>query len=129
MAFHTRRGRRACAGFTLIELLAVMAIIGALMSLVAPSFLKSNDRARETVLRHNLQAIRHALDDYRADHGGNPDTLEALVSARYLRELPMDPVTGRRDSWQPQRGEESGVNDVISGAKGAGLDGLDYASW
>jgi general secretion pathway protein G len=123
MAFHTRRGRRACAGFTLIELLAVMAIIGALMSLVAPSFLKSNDRARETVLRHNLQAIRHALDDYRAD------TLEALVSARYLRELPMDPVTGRRDSWQPQRGEESGVNDVISGAKGTGLDGLDYASW
>lgn len=129
MALHTRTGRRACAGFTLIELLAVMAIIGALMSLVAPSFLKSNDRARETVLRHNLQSIRHALDDYRADHGGNPDTLETLVSARYLREMPMDPVTGRRDSWLPQAGEDPGVNDVISGAKGKGLDGLDYASW
>ncbi len=129
MAFHIRPGKRSCAGFTLIELLAVMTIIGALMSLVAPSFLKSNDRARETVLRHNLQAIRHALDDYRADHGGNPDTLDALISARYLRELPMDPVTGRRDSWMPQRGDEPGVNDVISGAKGKGLDGIDYASW
>lgn len=129
MAFPIRPGRRASAGFTLIELLAVMTILGALMSLVAPSFLKSNDRARETVLRHNLQAIRHALDDYRADHGGNPDTLDALVSARYLRELPMDPVTGRRDSWLPQRGEAAGVSDVISGAKGKGLDGIDYASW
>lgn len=129
MAFRTKTGRRGCAGFTLIELMAVMAIIGALMALVAPSFFKSNDRARETVLRHNLQAIRHALDDYRADQGGNPDSLDALVTAKYLRELPMDPVTGRRDSWLPQTGEALGVNDVVSGAPGKGLDGLDYARW
>lgn len=129
MARDTRNGKRGCAGFTLIELMAVMAIVGALMSLVAPSFFKSNDRARETVLRHNLVAIRHAIDDYRADHGDNPDTLEILVSARYLREMPLDPVTGRRDSWKAQAGEAGGVNDVISGAKGKGLDGQDYASW
>ena len=129
MAFRTMIGKRGCAGFTLIELMAVMAIIGALMSLVAPSFFKSNDRARETVLRHNLQAIRHALDDYRADHGNNPDSLNALVTNKYLRELPMDPVTGRRDSWLPQTGEAPGVSDVVSGAQGRGLDGLDYARW
>ncbi|MGB3433872.1 type II secretion system protein [Achromobacter sp.] len=129
MAFRTKSGRRGCAGFTLIELMAVLAIIGVLMALVAPSFFKSNDRARETVLRHNLQSIRHALDDYRADHGDNPDNLDKLVSDHYLREMPMDPITGRRDSWKAQTGEASGVNDVISGAKGKALDGLDYASW
>lgn len=129
MVFRTKSGRRGCAGFTLIELMAVLAIIGVLMALVAPSFFKSNDRARETVLRHNLQSIRHALDDYRADHGDNPDTLDALVSDHYLREMPMDPITGRRDSWEVQTDEASGVNDVISGAKGKALDGLDYASW
>jgi len=129
MAFRTKNGKRGCAGFTLIELMAVMAIIGALMSLVAPSFFKSNDRARETVLRHNLQAIRHAIDDYRADHGNNPESLGALVTDKYLRELPMDPVTGRRDSWLPQTGDAPGVNDVVSGAQGRGLDGLDYAGW
>ncbi|MOA57546.1 Bacterial type II secretion system protein G [compost metagenome] len=81
------------------------------------------------MLRHNLQAIRHAIDDYRADHGNNPESLGALVTDKYLRELPMDPVTGRRDSWLPQTGEAPGVNDVVSGAQGRGLDGLDYAGW
>ena len=112
MASRTTNGRRACAGFTLIELLAVMAIVGVLTALVAPSFFKSNDRARETVLRHNLRAIRLAIDDYRADHGVNPEGLEKLVSGKYLRELPLDPLTGKRDSWKTQAAEEGGVADV-----------------
>ena len=129
MASRTTNGRRACAGFTLIELLAVMAIVGVLTALVAPSFFKSNDRARETVLRHNLRAIRLAIDDYRADHGVNPEGLEKLVSGKYLRELPLDPLTGKRDSWKTQAAEEGGVADVKSGAPGKGLDGSSYEAW
>ena len=67
---------------------------------------------RETVLRHNLRAIRLAIDDYRADHGVNPEGLEKLVSGKYLRELPLDPLTGKRDSWKTQAAEEGGVADV-----------------
>ncbi|WP_207001684.1 type II secretion system protein [Trinickia mobilis] len=134
MAFLTTNGkrpdaRRRARGFTLIELLVVMAIIGALMSLVAPSYFKQNSRARETVLRHNLITVRQAIDDYRADHGADPDALDTLVSGKYLRELPLDPVTGRNDTWTTEPGETSGIRDIRSGAKGTSLDGSDYASW
>ncbi|MFC5475717.1 type II secretion system protein [Paraherbaspirillum soli] len=122
---HKSRG----AGFTLIELLVVMAIIGALMSLVTPGYFKQNTRAKETVLRHNLFTMRGSIDDYRADHATNPASLEVLVTERYLKEIPQDPITGRRDSWLPQSGEIAGVADVKSGAKGNALDGTSYAGW
>ncbi|BBH11638.1 prepilin-type N-terminal cleavage/methylation domain-containing protein [Chromobacterium haemolyticum] len=128
MAYPTNNGKPA-RGFTLIELLVVMSIIGALMALVGPSYFKHNDRARETVLRHNLAALRQAIDDYRADHGANPSALQDLVGGRYLRELPLDPVAGRRDGWQTKPAEEGGVGDVASGAPGVGLDGSSYGSW
>ena len=83
---------------------------------------------RETVLRHNLRAIRLAIDDYRADHGVNPEGLEKLVSGKYLRELPLDPLTGKRDSWKTQAAEEGGVADVKA-APGKGLDGSSYEAW
>ncbi|WP_374423804.1 type II secretion system protein [Chromobacterium sp.] len=128
MAFPINNGRPA-RGFTLIELLVVMSIIGALMALVSPSYFKNNDRARETVLRHNLAVLRQAMDDYRADHGANPSALQDLVSNRYLRELPLDPILGQRDGWQTRSAEDGGIGEVSSGAKGAGLDGSDYGSW
>ena len=128
MAFPINNGRPA-RGFTLIELLVVMSIIGALMALVSPSYFKNNDRARETVLRHNLAVLRQAMDDYRADHGANPSALQDLVSNRYLRELPLDPILGQRDGWQTRPAEDGGIGEVSSGAKGAGLDGSDYGSW
>ncbi len=130
MACHTTRGRRGRQrGFTLIELLVVMAIIAALTALVAPGYLKQGDRAKETVLRHNLNTLRGAIDDYRADHGGDPDTLESLVDGRYLRDVPLDPLTGKRTTWVLQAGETAGVHDVRSGAKGRALDGSAYENW
>ncbi len=82
-------------GFTLIELLVVMAIIATLMTLVTPQYFRQHAKAQETVLRHNLSTIRQALDQYREDHGENPDSLQALVDRRYLREIPLDPLTGK----------------------------------
>lgn len=127
----TKNGEQspAQAGFTLIELLVVLAIISTLMALVSPAYFKNDTRARETVLRHNLAAMRHALDDYRGDHGRSPATLQALVAARYLREIPLDPVLGKRDGWVAKPAEGGGVGDVASAAPGKSLDGSSYASW
>ncbi|MCP3024485.1 type II secretion system protein [Cupriavidus basilensis] len=129
MAYSTTTGRRRAAGFTLIELLVVMAIIAALTAFVAPGYLKQTDRAKETVLRHNLNTLRQSIDDYRADHGRNPDSLDTLVENRYLREVPLDPLTGKRGSWISQTGEIGGVANVKSGAKGRALDGSVYENW
>lgn len=129
MACHTTNGKHAQQGFTLIELLVVMAIIATLTAFVAPGYIKQSDRAKETVLRHNLGAIRDALDAYRADRGTDPDSLESLVQSRYLREIPMDPIIGKRDAWTLVSGREGGIGDVTSAAPGRGLDGQAYETW
>lgn len=116
-------------GFTLIELLVVMAIMATLMTLVVPQYFRQHTKAQEVVLRHNLVTLRTALDHYREDKATNPPTLEALVSNRYLREVPTDPLTGRRDTWKLQTGEEAGIGDVSSGAPGKATDGSEYATW
>ena len=124
-----RRRSRGQGGFTLIELLVGMAIIATLMTLVTPQFFRQHSKAQETVLRHNLATIRQALDQYREDQGANPPSLEELVTRRYLREIPLDPITGKRDTWQLETGEEQGLGDVRSGAPGQGNDGTEYATW
>ena len=100
MERYTASGDR---GFTLIELLVVMAIIATLMTLVTPQYFRQHTKAQETVLRHNLSTLRQALDQYREDHGANPDSLQALVDRRYLREIPMDPLTGKRDTHRQRQ--------------------------
>jgi general secretion pathway protein G len=124
-------GMRPVRGFTLIELLVVMAALGLLLSLAAPRYFEHADRARETVLRHNLATIRQAVDRYRGDRGQYPAELAELVRQRYLRELPLDPMTDRSDSWvlQPPPGQTAGVFDVRSAAAGRARDGSAYASW
>jgi general secretion pathway protein G len=130
-----RRRRPDCAaGFTLIELLVVMAIIATLLSLVTPRYFQQTERAREVVLKHNLRGIRAAIDQYRQDHAAGPEDLEQLVNERYLGELPLDPISGRRDSWLVEDTDEStstgrGIRDVHSGAPGNARDGSAYASW
>ena len=126
MERYTASGDR---GFTLIELLVVMAIIATLMTLVTPQYFRQHTKAQETVLRHNLSTLRQALDQYREDHGANPESLQALVEKRYLREVPKDPVTGSRDTWQLQPSDEQGLGDVRSGAPGNAKDGTAYADW
>lgn len=116
--------------FTLIELLVVFAIIATLLTLVAPRYFKSLDRSKEVALRQNLSTLRDALDKYREDTGKYPASLEELVSARYLRKVPVDPLTDTDASWVllPSRdGQVSGVFDVKSGAPGKSHDGVLYS--
>ncbi|UNK49987.1 type II secretion system GspH family protein [Lysobacter sp. S4-A87] len=118
-------------GFTLIELLVVLAIMGALLTLVVPRYFEQADRARETVLRENLTVLRVSIDRFHGDSGRYPQTLEELVERRYLREVPMDTLTGSRTTWTlvaPADGG-AGIYDVRSGARGKAKDGTDYSSW
>ena len=113
--------RRAPSGFTLIELMVVLAIIALLLSIVAPHYAGRVTRAEETVLRENLALMRDALDQHYADAGRYPATLEELVSKRYLRAIPPDPLTGSAATWvpvPPADAKRGGVWDVKSGAKG-----------
>jgi general secretion pathway protein G len=118
-------------GFTLIELLVVMAALGLLLALAAPRYIEHVDRGREVVLRHNLAGLREAIDKFQSDRARYPRDLAELVSERYLRELPLDPVTERRDTWilvKPP-GLPDGVFDVHSGAPGTARDGTAYVRW
>lgn len=124
--------RKARSGFTLIELLVVMSIMAALVAIAAPRYFGSVDRAKEATLKVNLRLIREAIDKHRADTGRLPESLGRLAEARYLRAVPVDPMTERSDSWtlQPHPdGQTPGVYDVRSAAGGVGVDGTAYASW
>jgi general secretion pathway protein G len=118
-------------GFTIIELLVVMAAMGLLLAVAAPRYAEHVDRSREVVLRHNLVNLREIVDKFYADRARYPKDLHELVTERYLRQIPVDPVTDRTDSWVlvPPPGEQGGVFDVRSGATGTARDGTVYASW
>jgi general secretion pathway protein G len=119
-------------GFTLIELLVVLAILATLLTLAAPRYFDSLDRAKEAALRTDLRLLREAIDKYRADTGRAPENLQQLAQARYLRAVPVDPITDRSDTWlvtPAPDGTTPGVHDVHSGASGTARDGTAYASW
>lgn len=124
--------RRQGDGFTLIELLVVFAIIALLVSIVAPRYFNSVEKSKETVLKQDLSTMRDALDKYYGDTGKYPDTLEDLVTKKYLRKLPVDPFTDSTETWAivpPEDTEKGGVFDLHSGATGNARDGTPYASW
>lgn len=124
-------------GFTLIELLAVMTIIGILAAIAIPSYKHSVIKARETILSEDLYQMRRAIDAYYADRLTYPEALESLVQDKYLHDIPVDPFTRTRDSWQivpPESDDEGrlapgGVFDVHSGSDLIGLDGRPYQEW
>ena len=124
--------RRRCAAFTLIELLVVMTIIALLLTLAVPRYFHSVDKSKETVLRNDLSILRESLDKYYGDLGKYPDSLEDLVTKKYLRSIPRDPITESNSSWTTVAPDDPGkgrVYDVHSGAPGAGMDGTNYAEW
>ncbi|MDH0867067.1 prepilin-type N-terminal cleavage/methylation domain-containing protein [Mitsuaria sp. GD03876] len=128
------RRRGAARGFTVIELLVVLAALALLLSVAAPRYVQHVDRARDVALRHNLQTMRDAIDKFYGDQGRYPKELPELVERRYLRAIPLDPVTQRADTWvavPPRAGEAEGegVSDVRSGAREIAPDGSSYASW
>jgi general secretion pathway protein G len=131
MARRTAAGRRV-RGFTLIELIVVLTIIGILLAIAVPRYFHSLDQSRETVLKQDLAVMRDAIDKYDADKGHFPETLEMLMTERYVRAIPVDPITKSAATWVPVPSEiadEPGVRDVHSGAPGVGRDGTPYASW
>jgi general secretion pathway protein G len=115
-------------GFTLIEMLVVLSVIALLLSLVAPAYVSRIDRAQEVTLKQNLKTVRNSIDQFHADHARDPADLAELVATHYLRELPVDPVTDRNDTWVPEI-VDGGMHDLHSGAPGKGSDGTPYASW
>lgn len=119
-------------GFTLIELLVAMTIIALLLSIVVPRYFHSVTKAEETVLKEDLHLMRDALDKYHADTGAYPDTLEDLVNRKYLRKIPVDPVTQSATTWiliPPANSEKGAIFDVKSGAQGNAKDGSAYSDW
>ena len=125
------------SGFTLIELLAVMVVMGILMAIAVPSYQRSQIKARESVLAEDLYLMRKAIDAYYADNAAYPDSLELLVSSRYLRGVPRDPFTRETDSWEciPPEPSDDGqlaqgnCYDVRSGSDLIGGNGVPYQDW
>ncbi len=118
-------------GFTLVELLVVLAIIATLLTLAVPRYFQHVERSKEAVLRENLATLRDAIDQYHADKGTWPDSLQTLAEARYLRSVPQDPITESDETWLPVPPPDGGpgVYDVRSGAQGQSTDGQSYGDW
>ena len=140
-----RRRLHGQKGFTILELIIVVAMIGILATLALPTLRQSPRRAQEAVLKNNLRTLRDVINQHFADKGNYPGSLEALVEAGYLKELPFDPFTKATDTWEvvyeefdeeeapaetdlPEDGQP-GIVDVFSGSDEISLDGTPYAEW
>ena len=128
-------------GFTLVELLVVMAIIGILVAIAVPQLQQAPIRAKEAALREDLFTLRTCLDQFYADKGHYPETLQTLVTEKYIRKIPVDPFTRSADTWQvvmeePDSSEtaspdqQPGIVDVKSGSKEVSrIDKTAYNTW
>ena len=124
--------QRKKSGFTLIELLVVLVIIATLLTIAVPRYFSSLEKSREAVLQQNLALLRETLDKYYGDQGRYPDALDELVNSKYLRSVPVDPMTDSNATWvsiPPDQPEMGGVYDVKSGAQGVARDGTEYRNW
>lgn len=122
-------------GFTLLELMIVISIIIILAAVTLPQFQRTIRHTRESVLRDNLHQMRKLIDQFGADKGRLPQSLDELASEGYMREIPVDPITGQKD-WTPIMGEdpnssegEQGLIDVKSSAEGTSTEGTPYSEW
>lgn len=134
---------QGAGGFTLIELIIVVAIIGILATIAVPAMRNAPQRAKEAVLKENLYTMRSCIDQYLADRGHYPPSLQELVDRGYIRRMPVDPITESSDTWilefadaqdeedlEPIDGAgQGGIIDVRSGAEGVGLDDTPYSEW
>jgi general secretion pathway protein G len=138
--FRTVRRRpvqpRAQSGFTLIELMIVISIIVILVGMAAGIYTRTVQHAREAVLKKDLQTMREAIDNYTLDKQQAPQSLQDLVDAHYLRQIPVDPINQETD-WVLHYGDAvmsvdqtgTGVDDVHSGSDQISSDGTPYSSW
>lgn len=129
MTPHLPRPLTRARGFTLIEMLVVLAIVALLLSVATPRYFGSLEKGREVALQENLRVLRVTLDKFHADKGRYPETLDELVEERYLREVPLDPITESATTWvlvPPKEPDQQGVADVKSGASGSARDGRRF---
>jgi general secretion pathway protein G len=129
--------RREQRGFTLIELMIVISIILILVSIAAPIYSSSILRAREAVLKDDLFTMRSVISQYTLDKQRAPQSLDDLVSAGYIKQIPVDPMTNARDTWTVDQEDvllsvdqqQPGISDVHSGSSASSSDGTPYSSW
>ncbi len=122
-------------GFSLLELMIAMFIMIILLSVALPTYQRSVQHAKETVLKENLWQMRRAIDQYASDKGKLPQSLESLIEGKYLRAMPIDPIL-EKEEWDPVQGEdplssegEQGLKDVKSLAEGQDSEGKAYKEY
>ena len=131
-----RRRNQRVGGFTLLELMIVISILLILMSIAIPVYNQHVIRARESVLRQNLFTLRSVIDQYTLDKQKAPQSLEDIVQAGYLKQIPKDPMTNepnwevvQEDILQAVDQQEPGISDVHSASSGTSSDGTSYSTW
>src|ERR1700736_3603657 len=133
----SRLKTRRSSGFTLLEMMIVISIMVILMSIALPIYNQSVVRSREAVLRNDLFQLRSLISQYTLDKQKAPQSLDDLVSAGYIKQIPNDPMTGSHSSWTVDQEDtvmsvdqqDPGISDVHSGAAGTSSDGTAYSSW
>jgi len=131
---------RSRDGFTLIEIIIVLGIIGILVGLALPQYQLHHWKAKEAVLRENLFVLRQQINLYYQDKGKYPASIQTLVQDNYLRQIPVDPMTGSATTWEEIREtvgpdevaipDSLGVVDIKSGSElKSRIDGTVYNTW
>ena len=132
------RGKKKSRGFTLIELMIVISMMLILVSIAIPAYNQSILRAKEGVLRQDLFTLRSLISQYTLDKQKSPQGLDDLVTAGYIKQIPLDPMTGKNDTWtvdqedyalSVDQQDTQGIKDVHSGSSAIGSDGTAYNTW
>jgi general secretion pathway protein G len=125
--------KKSLTGFTIIGFLIIVILIALILTLATPQYVESVDRSKEKVLRHDLIVMRSAIDQYLNEHNEYPNSLQELVEGKYLREVPIDPITNSGDTWVfsgPNSNQYAGsIADVFSGSPLISSEGTPYAEW
>ena len=135
-SFSRRRKRNHALGFTLLEMMIVISIIIILMAVAIPNYNRTVIQSRESVLRSNLSTLRSVISQYTLDKQKAPQSLDDLIQAGYLRQIPVDPMT-KETNWEVVQEDvmmavdqqEPGITDVHSASSGVATDGTAYSTW